>query len=300
MRILVAGRTGQLAIELLDRLPRDGHQVVALEAPVLDLTDAASIARAVAQAAPDAIVNAAAYTAVDKAEGQRDLAFAVNATGAGLLAAAAADRDLPFVQISTDYVFSGDGGAPYAEDAATGPSSVYGASKLAGEAAVLAANPRSAILRTAWVCSPHGTNFVKTMLRLGAERDAVSVVADQHGAPTFAADLADAIARMLPRLAAAPAGDPAFGLFHLTGQPWTTWHGFAEAIFAGAAARGAKTPHLAAIGTADYPTPARRPADGRLDCSRIGLIHGITPADWRRSLAKCLDTLIGPPAKDVT
>jgi dTDP-4-dehydrorhamnose reductase len=300
MRILVAGRTGQLAIELLDRLPRDGHVVVALEAPVLDLTDAGSIARAVAEAAPDAIVNAAAYTAVDKAEGQRDLAFAVNASGAGLLATAAAERGLPFVQVSTDYVFSGDGGAPYTEDAETGPASVYGASKLAGEAAVLAANPRSAILRTAWVCSPHGANFVKTMLRLGAEREVVSVVADQHGAPTFAADLADAIARMLPRLAAAPAGDPAFGLFHLTGQPWTTWHGFAEVIFAGAAARGAKVPHLAAIGTADYPTPARRPADGRLDCSKISLIHGIAAANWHLSLSDCLDRLIGPPVKDMT
>ncbi|HEY8610769.1 MAG TPA: dTDP-4-dehydrorhamnose reductase, partial [Roseomonas sp.] len=227
MRVLVAGRTGQLAIELLARLPHDGHEVVALEAPELDLTDAASIARAVERAAPDAIVNAAAYTAVDRAESQRDLAFAVNATGAGLLAEAAAARGLPFVHVSTDYVFAGDGGAPYAEDAPTGPIGVYGETKLAGERAVLAANPRSIILRTAWVCSPHGSNFVKTMLRVGQERETVSVVADQHGAPTFAADLADAIARILPRLATAPAGDEAFGIFHLTGMPWTTWHGFA-------------------------------------------------------------------------
>lgn len=291
MRVLVAGRTGQLAIELLERLPRDGHAVVALEAPELDLTDPDSIRRAVEQAAPEVIVNAAAYTAVDKAESQRDLAFAVNAIGAGMLAAAASARGLPFVQISTDYVFAGDGGAPYDEDAPTGPASVYGESKLAGERAALVANPRTAILRTAWVCSPHGHNFVKTMLRLGREREAVSVVADQHGAPTFAADLADAIARMLPRLAAAPAGDPAFGVFHLTGTPWTTWHGFAEAIFAGAAARGQKVPRLSAITTADYPTPARRPADGRLDCGRIARIHGIEAADWRQSLSHCLDAL---------
>ncbi|WP_424139400.1 dTDP-4-dehydrorhamnose reductase [Roseomonas chloroacetimidivorans] len=294
MRILVAGRTGQLALELLDRLPGDGHEVVAQEAPELDLTDPASIARAVNASAPDAIVNAAAYTAVDKAESQRDLAFAVNATGAGLLAEAAAARGLPFVHISTDYVFPGDGGAPYAEDAPTGPIGVYGESKLEGERVVMAANPRSAVIRTAWVCSPHGTNFLKTMLRVGQERETVSVVADQHGAPTFAAELADAIARMLPRLTNASAGDEAFGLFHLTGAPHATWHDFAAAIFEGAAARGLRTPQLRAITTAEYPTPARRPADGRLDCGRIARIHGIQPADWRRSLSVCLDILIGP------
>ena len=298
MRVLVAGRTGQLAVELLERLPRDGHEVVALEAPELDLTEPESIRRAVEQVAPEAIINAAAYTAVDKAESQRDLAFAVNAIGAGMLAAAAAARGLPFLHVSTDYVFSGDGGAPYDEDAPTGPMGVYGESKLAGERAVLATNARSAIIRTAWVCSPHGSNFVKTMLRLGRERESVSVVADQRGAPTFAADLADAMARMLPRLAAAPAGDPAFGVFHLTGKPWTTWHGFAEAIFAGAAARGQKAPRLSAITTAEYPTPARRPADGRLNCGRIASIHGIEAADWRQSLSRCLDTLIGPQKQD--
>ncbi|SHK02215.1 dTDP-4-dehydrorhamnose reductase [Roseomonas rosea] len=294
MRVLIAGRTGQLAIELLDRLPRDGHQPVAQEAPELDLTDPASIARAVEAAAPEAIINAAAYTAVDKAESQRDLAFAVNATGAGLLAEAAARRGIPFVHVSTDYVFPGDGGAPYAEDAPTGPIGVYGESKLAGEKAVIAANPRSIVIRTAWVCSPHGHNFIKTMLRVGQERETVSVVADQHGAPTFAADLADAIARILPSLAAAPASDERFGVFHLTGTPHTTWHGFAAAIFEGAAARGLKTPELRAITTADYPTPARRPADGRLDCGRIARVHGIQAADWRASLSRCLDALIGP------
>jgi dTDP-4-dehydrorhamnose reductase len=293
MRFLIAGHTGQLATELLDRLPRDGHQIVAQEAPDLNLTDPVSIARAVEEAAPEVVINAAAYTAVDKAESQRGLAFAVNATGAGLLAEAAARRGLPFVHFSTDYVFAGDGGAPYTEDAATSPVGVYGESKLAGEQAVLAANPRSIILRTAWVCSPYGTNFVKTMLRLGGERDAISVVADQHGAPTFAADLADAIARLLPRLAA-PAGDEAFGVFHLTGAPHTTWHGFAQAVFEGAAARGQKVPLLSAITTADYPTPARRPADGRLDCGKIARIHGIQAADWRQSLSRCLDALIGP------
>ena len=294
MRVLVAGRRGQLATALQDRLPRDGHEVTALGTPVLDLADPATIARAVAEVAPEAVINAAAYTAVDRAESERALAFAVNATGAGLLAAAAAARGLPFIHLSTDYVFPGDGGAPYAEDAATGPTGVYGESKLAGERAVLAANPRSLVLRTAWVCGPHGGNFLRTMLRLGQERDTVSVVADQHGAPSFAADLADAIARLLPRLAAAPAGDEGFGVFHLTGAPWTSWHGFAEAIFEGAAARGHRVPALRSISTADYPTAASRPADARLDCGRIARIHGIRPADWRLSLSHCLDALIGP------
>ncbi|MGY4800536.1 dTDP-4-dehydrorhamnose reductase [Teichococcus aerofrigidensis] len=292
MRVLVAGRTGQLALALSRRLPRDGHEVTALEAPELDLTDAASIARAVADTAPEVVINAAAYTAVDRAEDERDLAYAINATGAALLAEAAARRGLPFVHVSTDYVFDGLKGSPYVETDAASPAGVYGASKRAGEEAVLAANPRSAILRTAWVCSADGNNFLKTMLRLGAERETLSVVADQHGAPTFAADLAEAIARMLPRLAAAGAGDEAFGLFHLTGAPWTTWHGFAAEIFAQAAERGARVPTLKAITTAEYPTKARRPADGRLDCGRIGRVHGIEPADWRRSLAAALEVLL--------
>ncbi|MFC7737007.1 dTDP-4-dehydrorhamnose reductase [Roseomonas sp. GCM10028921] len=295
MRVLIAGRTGQLAVELMERLPHDGHLVTALEPPDLDLADGAGIAAVVEATAPDIVVNAAAYTAVDKAESQRDLAFAVNATGAGLLAAAAAARGVPIVHVSTDYVFRGDGGAPYAEDAPTDPAGVYGESKLEGERAVVTANPRSTILRTAWVFSPHGNNFVKTMLRLGAERESLSVVDDQHGAPTFAHDLADAIARLIPGLAAAPAGSEAFGIFHLTGTPWTTWHGFAAAIFERAAQRGRRVPRLVPITSADHPTPARRPADARLDCGRIARVHGIQPADWRCSLSHCLDALITPP-----
>lgn len=292
MRILVAGRTGQLALALSRRLPQDGHEVTAMEAPDLDLTDASSIARAVEGAAPEAIINAAAYTAVDRAEDNATLAHAINATGAGLLAQAAAERGLPFLHVSTDYVFDGLKGSPYTETDPTNPLGVYGASKRAGEEAVLAANPRSAIIRTAWVCSADGNNFLKTMLRLGQEREKLSVVADQHGAPTFAADLADAIARMAPRMQQARAGDEAFGIFHLTGAPWTTWHGFAAEIFAQAKARGLKTPELAAITTADYPTKARRPADGRLDCSRIQAVYGIAPADWRHSLSAAMDKLL--------
>lgn len=293
MRVLIAGREGQVARALVARWAPEGHALTALEPPELDLTSRASIATAMRAARPDLVVNAAAYTAVDKAEDQAELAHAVNRDGAGWLAEAAAEAGAPFVHFSTDYVFDGLKGSPYVETDAVNPLGVYGASKEAGERAVLAANPRSIVLRTAWVCSPDGGNFVKTMLRLAAEREELRVVADQHGAPTFAADLADAVARMAPRLLAAEAGDAAFGLFHLSGTPHTTWHGFAEAILDGAARRGRRRPKLTPITTADYPTRARRPADGRLDCAKITRIHGIAPADWRASLAGCLDALLG-------
>ncbi len=296
MRIFVAGQHGQLSLALARALPQAGHELFALDLPSLDLSRRDSVDAAFASLPwrPDLVVNACAYTAVDRAEDDRDTAFLVNGEGAGWLAAGAAALGVPFIHISTDYVFDGSKGAPYTEDDLPNPIGVYGASKLAGERAVLAANPRSAILRTAWVCSADGNNFVKTMLRLAREgRETVGVVADQHGAPTFAADLAAAIVKLAPRLAAAPAGDAGFGLFHLTGQPHTSWHGFAEAIFAGLAARGEQVPVLTAITTADYPTKAHRPADGRLDCGRITRIHGITPADWRQSLEACLDQLVG-------
>lgn len=292
MRVLVAGREGQVARALIARLGQDGHEVTALEPPALDLTSRESIAAAMTAADPALVVNAAAYTAVDKAEDQAAIAFAVNRDGAGWLAEAAADRDLPFVHFSTDYVFDGLKGAPYVEGDPTSPLGVYGRSKEEGERAVLAANPRSVVLRTAWVCSPDGGNFVKTMLRLAGEREELRIVADQHGAPTFAEDLADAVARMAPRLLASGAGDEAFGLFHLSGAPHTTWFGFTQEIMAQAAMRGGRQPKLTPITTADYPTRAVRPADGRLDCSRIGQVHGILPADWRASLGRCLDILM--------
>ena len=294
MRVLIAGREGQVARALVARFLPEGHKVTALEPPDLDLTNRAGIAAAMATTAPDLVVNAAAYTAVDRAEDQPELARTVNATGAGWLAAAAAAQDAPFVHFSTDYVFDGLKGAPYTEDDTTSPLGVYGATKAEGERLVLAANPRSVVIRTAWVCSADGANFVKTMLRLAKEREELRVVADQHGAPTFAADLADAVARMAPRLMAAPAGDPAFGLFHLSGAPHTTWHGFTAEILEQAGRRGLSRSRLAAIATSDYPTKARRPADGRLDCAKIGRVHGIAPADWRVSLGRCLDLLVGP------
>ena len=298
MRVLVAGREGQVARALMTRLGSEGHQVTALEPPELDLTDENSVAAAMASVRPDLVVNAAAYTAVDRAEDQAEIAFAVNRDGAARLAAATTRAGVPFVHFSTDYVFDGAKGAPYVETDAPNPLGIYGRSKEEGERAVLAANPRSVVLRTAWVCSPDGANFVKTMLRLAAERDALRVVGDQHGAPTFAADLADAVARMAARLVAAPAGDAAFGLFHLSGLPHTTWFGFTAEILAQAALRGHARPALAPITTADYPTRAIRPPDGRMDCGKITRVHAIAPADWRASLGRCLDILVGPVKGD--
>jgi dTDP-4-dehydrorhamnose reductase len=289
MRILIVGRTGQIATELLARLP----QAVALEPPELDLTDAASIAAALAAHRPEAVINAAAYTAVDRAEDDRALAFAVNANGPRLLGEAAARACIPVVHYSTDYVFDGRKAMPYTETDAPDPIGAYGASKLAGELLLHLAQPRSITFRTAWVCSPHGGNFVKTMLRFGKEREELRVVADQHGAPTFAADLAAAAITVLPRLVAAPAGDPCFGVFHLTGAPYTTWFDFAAAILDGAARRGQKRPRLVPITTADYPTKAQRPANSRLDCSRAEDVLGLSPADWREGLEGCLTALMG-------
>lgn len=293
MRVLVVGRQGQLATELRTKLPAAGHEILALEPPELDLTMPQTLVAALDAFRPEAVVNASAYTAVDKAEDDQAVAYAINRDGVALVGREASLRGLPVIHFSTDYVFAGDQPVPYSEDDATGPVGVYGASKLAGDLALAEANPRSVVIRTAWVCSPHGNNFVRTMLRLGRERPEVGVVADQHGAPTFADDLADAVVAMLPRVVAAPAGDEAFGTFHLTGTPFTTWHGFAQAIFAGAAARGEKTPLLKAITTADYPTRAKRPANSRLECGRIARVHGIHAADWRQSLERCLTALTG-------
>lgn len=296
LRVLIAGREGQLAQALVPVFVGAGWRVAAQgRTDGLDLTGPASaVLETVRDAAPDLVVNAAAYTAVDRAESEIAAAMAVNRDGAAVLAAAAATVGAPVLHVSTDYVFDGDKASPYTESDRPAPIGAYGRSKLEGEAAVAAANPRSAILRTSWVCSATGQNFLRTMLRLAETRDEVSVVADQLGAPTFAADLAEAILRMAPRLMASPAGDAAFGVFHLSGAPDTTWHGFAQAIFAGAAARGRRVPTLHAIPTSAYPTPTRRPADSRLNCARIAAVHGVGRPDWRPSLERCLDTLLLP------
>ncbi|QDC38065.1 dTDP-4-dehydrorhamnose reductase [Sphingobium fuliginis] len=283
MRIAATGKTGQVVTSLIERGAAAGHEMIALGRPELDLVDPASVARALEAAAPDVIVSAAAYTAVDKAESESDLAYAVNGAGAGAVAQAARALGVPLVHVSTDYVFDGTLDRPYVESDPTGPTGIYGASKLAGEQAVLAAHgDNSAVLRVAWVYSPFGANFVKTMLRLAIDRDEVSVVADQLGNPTSALEIADGILLVATNLLAD--SNPGLrGVFHMTASGEASWADFAEAIFA-SAEKGGATAQVKRITTADYPTPATRPANSRLDCGLIAKVHGVALPDWRQSL----------------
>ena len=292
MRVVVTGREGQIARSLMERGSAAGHAVVALGRPQLDLTDEAdAIARAIEAAEPDVVVSSAAYTAVDKAEGEPDIAFAVNERGAGAVARAARMLDVPLVHLSTDYVFDGTKPSPYTEEDEAAPTSVYGASKLAGERAVLREQDNSAVLRTAWVYSPFGSNFVKTMLRLAADRDEIGVVADQHGNPTSALDIADGVLAVAANLLGSH--DPRLrGLFHMTADGDATWAEFAAAIFAASDARGGPAARVKPIATADYPTTARRPANSRLDCGKLKISHGVALPNWRPSTEKVVGRLL--------
>lgn len=284
MRIAVTGQAGQVVTSLIERGAAAGHEVIALGRPQLDLADPASVARALEAAAPDVIVSAAAYTAVDKAETESDLAHAVNGAGAAAVAEAARALGVPLVHVSTDYVFDGTLDRPYLETDPTGPTGVYGASKLAGEQAVLAIHgDNSAVLRVAWVYSPFGGNFVKTMLRLAGDRDEVSVVADQVGNPTSALDIADGIIQVATNLVS-DSYPELRGIFHMTASGEASWADFATAIFAASAALGGPSAMVKPIGTVDYPTPATRPANSRLDCGLIARVHGVTLPYWRESL----------------
>jgi dTDP-4-dehydrorhamnose reductase len=296
VRIVVTGRDGQVARSLAERAAWSGHEIVLIGRPEFDLAgERRAIADAVAAARPDAIVSAAAYTAVDKAEIDADQAFRVNSAGAGAVAAAAAELAVPLVHLSTDYVFDGSNDAPYVEEDPTGPTGVYGASKLAGEQAVLAAHSNSAILRTAWVYSPFAANFVKTMLRLAGDRDEVSVVADQRGNPTSALDIADGILAVVSNLASRD--DPALrGMFHMSGEGEASWAEFAQEIFAASAQAGGPNARVRHIATTDYPTPARRPANSRLDCSKLARTHGVRLPEWRSSTRDVVQRLVGSAA----
>ena len=293
MKVLVLGSNGQLGFELMRAIWAPGTDVVGLPYPDFDVTRPGDVDKAVATHAPDLLVNATAHTAVDKAESEVDLSFAINRDGPGAMAAACAKRGIPFIHVSTDYVFDGTKGGVYSEDDPINPLGVYGASKAAGEAAVRAATPQHIILRTSWVYSAYGNNFVKTMLRLGQERDEMRVVADQHGSPTAAADLAAAIVQVADTIK--KTGSAAWGTYHLTGSGYTTWHDFAERIFQRLDERTGKRPRLVAINTADYPTPARRPANSRLDCSRARQMLGISCPPWQDSLDHVLDELFTNP-----
>ena len=284
-RILITGGSGQVGHCLKAQLEGCAELSVP-DSSALNIADRRSVRQAVETFRPDYIINAAAYTAVDKAENDAERAFAVNRDGAHHLAEAAEAAGAAMLHISTDYVFDGAGGAPYDEAAPTVPPNIYGASKLAGEQAVLAACRRVVVMRTSWVFGAHGQNFVKTMLRLGRERDSLGIVADQYGAPTAAADITAALITILRRHTPDQLAERA-GIYHYCGSPYASWFEFAETIFAEAAAQGvlAKIPAVKPIATADYPTPAKRPADSRLDCGKIRTVFGIGPCDWHSALS---------------
>jgi dTDP-4-dehydrorhamnose reductase len=289
MRIAVTGATGQVAASLIERAQAK-VEVIALGRPGFDLVDRAAVLAGLEAVRPDVVVNAAAYTAVDKAEAEEALAFRVNGEGAGHVAEAAARLGAPLLHLSTDYVFDGKLGRPYREDDPTGPAGAYGRSKLMGETLVAERCEDSVILRTAWVYSPFGANFVRTMLRLGETREEVGVVADQIGNPTSALDIADALIAIAAR--AKDDSSPALrGLFHMTGSGEATWADFAEAIFRHAASRGRRLTRVKRIATADYPTPARRPANSRLDNGKLRRVYGFGLPEWRASLAVCCGRL---------
>jgi dTDP-4-dehydrorhamnose reductase len=282
VKVLVFGQTGQVARELALRVPA-GVDLTCVDRLRADLSDPATCAAAVFAADADVVINAAAWTAVDRAEAEEDAATVVNGAAPTAMARAAAARGLPFLQISTDYVFDGAGTVPFAPEHPTGPLGAYGRSKLAGESGVRDAAGRYVILRTSWVVSAHGANFVKTMLRLGAERDALNVVADQVGGPTPAADIADALFTIARAMVDGHAG----GTYHLSGAPDTSWADFARAIMAGAALDC----RITDIPSSAYPTPARRPMNSRLDCTSLFRDFGIGRPDWRMGLHDILKGL---------
>ncbi len=286
MSILVVGKTGQVARALARRAAALGVALQSMSRNELDLE--APRAEAIVARAPRVVINAAAYTAVDQAEREPHRAFQINAEGPAIAAEAAASVGAAFIQISTDYVFSGDKSSPYVETDETGPATVYGASKLEGERRVLAANPRAVIVRTAWVFDARGKNFVRTMLRLAKTRAEVGVIADQRGCPTFADDLAEAALIVAQALAQ---GRPSAAIYHCAGQGETTWAGFAEAIFAESARLGGPAASVSPLPTNGYPTLAKRPANSRLDCTRLRSDHGVRMRPWAEALRRCVDEI---------
>lgn len=290
-QILVTGADGQLGRELQRRVWPEGWEVVALDRAALDLADTAAIADMVGSRQWSAVINAAAYTAVDKAESDMVEAWAINALAPAAFGQACAAAGIPLVQVSTDYVFSGDKADAWEVDDPVAPLGVYGASKLGGELAVRTSRARHAIVRTAWVVSAHGQNFVKTMLRVGAERGHLRVVDDQQGSPTGAADLAAALMAITLRLAEDP--DAPTGIFHFSNAGAVSWAGFAAEIFRQSSLRGGSTATVEPITTADYPTPARRPANSLLSHDAIAKAYGIAPRPWQAALGDILDELIG-------
>ncbi len=293
MKIVVTGGKGQVVRSLLERGAHAGVEIVCLSRPSFDLADPEAAASAVAAAPGDVVINAAAYTAVDKAEAEPELAMRINGEGARAVAVGAARSGGPVIQVSTDYVFEGTLDRPYREDDPVGPIGSYGRSKLAGENAVAAVNPRFVIARTAWVYSPFGANFLKTMLRLGETQRDVRVVSDQWGAPTSALDIADALIAVARRLVGEPKDEALNGIFHMTGSAYANWADFAAAIFEEAARHGRKPVSVTPITSAQYPTQARRPINSRLDVAKLRAVYGLALPDWRASIGACVARLLG-------
>jgi dTDP-4-dehydrorhamnose reductase len=284
MKILITGNSGQVARELQLYLAGKG-EVIALGRDRLDLGNPELIRQQVRAQAPDLLINAAAYTAVDQAESELEVAFAINATAPGVLAEEAAALGVPLIHYSTDYVFDGTQPGAYTEEDATDPLGAYGRSKLAGEQAIQAVGAEHLILRTSWVYSLHGRNFLLTMQRLLQERDELRVVDDQVGAPTWAGSIAQATVQLLEQWRA---GNRSWGTYHLTNQGETSWFGFASAIGEHLRAEGKPCARLLPIPSSDYPTPARRPLNSRLDCSKLARDWQVSLPDWRDALAQCL------------
>lgn len=287
-RVLLIGKTGQLARALVPVLSRAGHSVQAMDRSRLEMGRPDEVFELVSKSGADLVVNAAAYTAVDAAEMDRETAFAVNRDGPAAAAAASKVLGSPFIHLSTDYVFDGLKGEPYVETDETRPLNIYGQTKLAGEHAVLDRWDRSVVLRTSWVYSGAGRNFVTTMGRLSSGSGPLNVVNDQIGQPTFAGDLAEGVARVALNLLEKTEADH-FGLFHAAGSDAATWFGFAQAIMTGLEARGRPVRPVLAISSSEYPVAARRPSDSRLDCSRLAATHGIRLKGWRAALPAALD-----------
>lgn len=284
MTILVTGKSGQVVRALVEEAAQQGVDLGAIGRPSFDLKAPNALIAEILRRAPRVLINAAAYTAVDKAEDDAETARQVNGAAAGALAQACADVGARIIQLSTDYVFSGEKSSPYVENDETGPQSEYGRSKLLGEQLVQQNNANAVILRTAWVFDARGANFVRTMLRLAKAQDEVPVVADQHGCPTFASDLASAILAV-----ATTPGDA--GVYHCVGDGETNWADFAEEIFAQASALGGPSARVRRISSSEYPRRARRPANSRLDCGKLANDYGVRMRDWREALRACLDKI---------
>jgi dTDP-4-dehydrorhamnose reductase len=292
MRIVVTGREGQIVRSLVERAAfHPAVQLVAIGRPQFDLTRPQSIFDAIRAAKPDLVVSAAAYTTVDQAEDEPEQTYAINAAGAGAVAEAAAEVGAAIIHLSTDYVFSGEGKEPYTEYDSTGPYCVYGQTKLTGEVLVADGNDRHLILRTAWLYSPFGKNFVKTMLQLAADHDSVSVVSDQWGNPTSAIDIADGILCVAERLRKDPQFD-AFGIYHLAGTGSTNWSTFARAIFAASRYEQGPFADVKDILTSQYPTKARRPLNSRLDTEKFHAMFGWKAPAWQQSTKAVVKRLL--------